>query len=735
MLLITLLMLIPTALAQPYQSYTYSYQGQAVESPHAYTPQAVWQGDTLGVGKFKDPSDLFVDDRGWIYIADSGNNRIVIFDENWQALGELSAFVRPDGAEDSLKKPCGVYVFDHTIYVADTDNARIVLFEEAGGEFAFRSIVPSPSTDMFASDFAYKPSNLAVDASGRMYVISQSTNLGVMAFNTDGEFESFLGAQKVQPNLLEMIKRAFATEEQLARSSRFVPTEYNNIALDEDGFLLVTSSAINSSSLASWIQSRSRDSLYAPVKRLSLSGEDVLKRTGFFPPAGDVDIVFGNGTNSNESNLYGPSMLVDVAPGEYGVYTVADGRRKKLFTYDEDGSLLYAFGGNGTQEGLFQSISAVDYHGTDLLVLDKTQARVTVFERTEYGDLIAEAIRLNDERQYDAAVEKWYDILLLNNNFDLAHVGIGQAMMRQEDYQQAMAYFKNAHDIENYSKAFKQYRKETWSDYILLIPVVAISVLFGISKLLGLAKKRNKKGLQGREKPRVSDQLVYLFRVIWHPFDGFYDIKRENRGGVAGATILLAALVLSFILKGLLTGYIFNDLDLEGYSFLAEIAYILIPFLLWCVSNWCLTSLMNGNGSFKDIYVMSCYALSPLILFNLLYAGASNFLALDQAQFLGFISAVGMLWAGFLLFCGTLTIHEYTFGKTVPKRRRAQGHRILHLLFGRLRRLGRRGRGHLPSGQRRAFPGQRQPDAPARICRGRRGQNHLRKRREHLCQL
>lgn len=659
MLLMTLLLLTSSVFALPYTSYTYSYQGEAVQSPHAFLPEKVLQGDTLGVGKFKDPSDLFVDEQNRIFIADSGNNRVVVFDPEWNKLAELGAFTNAEGAEDSLKNPCGVFVFGETIYVADTDNSRIVLFD---GNFAFQSIIPSPPMEMFTEGFAYKPSNLAVDASGRLYVISQSTNLGVMAFNTDGEFESFLGAQKVQPNPVEMFWRVFMTEEQIRRTAKFVPTEYNNIALDKDGFVFVTSSAINAGSLANWIQSRSRTSMYAPVKRLNPSGEDVLRRTGFFPPAGDVDIIFGNA--SYQANLLGPSTLVDVATTENGVYTVADSKRKKLFTYDDDGNLLYAFGGSGFQEGLFQSISALDYQGTSLLVLDKSQARITVFRRTAYGDLIDEAIRLHAERKYEAAVEKWYGILTLNNNYDLAYIGIGQSMMRQEKYAEAMAYFKNAHDIEDYSKAFKQYRKETWSDYLLLIPLAAAAVLFGISKLLGLAKKRNRKSLEGR-KARLSDQLVYVFHVIWHPFDGFYDIQREKRGGVAGATVLLAATILSFIVKSLLSGYIFNNLDISSYSFVAEIGYVLLPFLLWCVANWCLTSLMNGSGSFKDIYVMSAYALSPLIVFNLLYAGMSNFLTLDQAQFLSFVSIAGAVWVGFLLFCGTLTIHDYTFGKTV----------------------------------------------------------------------
>ena len=57
----------------------------------------------------------------------------------------------------------------------------------------------------------------------------------------------------------------------------------------------------------------------------------------------------------------------------------------------------------------------------------------------------------------------------MNGNYDLAYIGIGRSLLRQKKYHEAMEYFKLKLDDDNYSKAFKQYRKEWVEDHIVII--------------------------------------------------------------------------------------------------------------------------------------------------------------------------------------------------------------------------------------------------------------------------
>ena len=150
--------------------------------------------------------------------------------------------------------------------------------------------------------------------------------MGIMTMSEEGDFDGFLGAQKVVPNFFDLFWRNFMTEEQLKRTPQFVPTEYNNISMDEDGFAYVTTNTIDLWLQYSSLVSKSTASDYAPVKKLNPAGTDVLRRTGVYPPAGDLDI----------SKDAGPSSIIDVALGPDGVYTLLDSRQGRFFTYDAD---------------------------------------------------------------------------------------------------------------------------------------------------------------------------------------------------------------------------------------------------------------------------------------------------------------------------------------------------------------------------------------------------------------
>lgn len=62
----------------------------------------------------------------------------------------------------------------------------------------------APETDILPSDFQYKPIKVAADKAGRLFVVSQSFNMGLLEFDREGRFTQTLGAAKVQVTVFDL---------------------------------------------------------------------------------------------------------------------------------------------------------------------------------------------------------------------------------------------------------------------------------------------------------------------------------------------------------------------------------------------------------------------------------------------------------------------------------------------------------------------------------------------------
>jgi len=159
--------------------------------------------------------------------------------------------------------------------------------------------------------------------------------------------------------------------------------------------------------------------------------------------------------------------------------------------------------------------------------------------------------------------------------------------------------------------------------------------------------------------------MSYSFHLIFHPFDGFWDLKHEKKGSLKAAIAIIALLCLTFTLRRQFTGFLFNFNDLNELNVLSEALAVILPFFLWCVSNWCLTSLMEGEGSFKDIVITSAFALTPLIIVNIPLIVISNMITSQEGAFYRFFDVLAVLWSGGLLILGTMVVHQYTLTRTL----------------------------------------------------------------------
>ncbi len=646
---------LPLGASTPYATYTYSIDGFALMSPDAYVPDRQVDSSYMGVTPaISNPADLFVDDRDNVYIADAGNNRIVVLDRYYKLKFYIDEFINQNGIPDSLSTPSGVFVTDEYIYIADKDNNRIIMCNLDG---SYHKTIYEPEADVFPEGSVYKPEAIAVDEYGRIYVVSSTTYMGIIAINEDSIFQGFIGAQKVTIDPLTVIWRRFQTDAQRAQQQQYVSTEFNNITIDEDGFIYVTTSSIDATSQQSAIFSK--DGQYAPVKKLNTAGDDIMKRNGFFGPGGEVDV-----SQLSTSTITGASKIVDAAIGPENTWSIADQKRSKIYTYDEDGNLLFVFGDMGQQLGNIQSIRAITYFGSDILVLDNIGNNITVYRRTEYGDLLIEAIQNTNERNYDKTVDYWTEILKRNNNFDTAYIGIGKSLYRSAEYEESLEYYKAAYDTTNYSESFKEIRKEWISKYIILIPIFVIAVVVLISLFNKYAKKLNKKTQLKKGRKTFWEELVYANHLIFHPFDGFWDLKHEQRGSVRAALVWLVVAILTFYYQDVGTGYIFKPNS--GFSSIfVQLAAVAVPVLLWTVANWCLTTLFDGEGSLKDIFVATCYSLVPLPILIIPTVLFSNVALATEATVINLLTTIAFVWCGLLIFFGMMVTHDYTFSKNV----------------------------------------------------------------------
>ena len=498
-----------------------------------------------------------------------------------------------------------------------------------------------------------------MDQYGRLFVVSSTTYQGIIVINDDADFYGFIGAQKVSISALEIIWRKIQTDEQRSQSEQYVSTEFNNITIDENNFIYVTTSSIDEAKQQSAIRGKDKKSDYAPVKKLNASGADVMKRNGFYPPSGEI----GFSTLSTDT-IVGASKVIDCAVGPEGTWSIIDEKRSKVFTYDDNGNLLFIFGDVGIQTGNIGSVEAIVYQGSKILLLDKTNDNIVVYRRTEYGDLLLQAIQHDNERKYDMTIDDWTEVLKRNNNFDSAYIQIGKALYRQGKYEEAMEYYKAAYETENYSDAWKEIRKEWASKYFWTIPVVLVVVFVLLGKFFGYAAKVNTRAALKVGRKSLKEELLYAFHVIFHPFDGFWDLKHEKRGSMRSASVILITTILVYFYNSIGKGYIFSPYTSYSDIFGAVTA-VLAPLLLWVVANWCLTTLFEGEGSMRDIFIASCYCLTPLILLIFPSTLLSHVLAANESGILTLMSSFAYLWLGILLVLGMMVTHDYSVGKNL----------------------------------------------------------------------
>ena len=661
---------IPVGAYSSYQTYTYDIDGKPLSSPDAYTPlDQLIDSSIMGLSKsLSSVNDMIVDDDKNIYLADTGNNRIVILDPFFKFKFDISTF-NNNGIPDSLLEPKGVYPTEDRIYVCDTGNSRVVVFDKKG-EFLF--VIGAPQSNLFTSTDLYTPIAMVVSktATGdKLFIVSQDTTKGIIVMKDTGEFECFIGSQKVDISFWTWIWRKLQTDEQRSKSEDVISDPYINIAAT-DGDMLYAISKVQPTNIENVITSKSKTGDYAPIKLLNQKGDEIMRRNGFWPPVGEIDYKKVVADKDYEivdidEVLGAPSTLVDVAAGPQKTWSTVDQARSRIYTYDYDGNLLFAFGDKGFQIGNMQRIVALAYQDEEtLLVFDGETNKITIFKITDYGRILMQALQHQNEYKYDLAVSDWREILKRNTNFDAAYIGIGTALARQGKYEEAIDYYKSAYDTTNYSAAYTIVRKNFIEKWVFLMVVVALAFIFATVKFFSYAGKVNKAATTAGGKRTFKEELLFGTHVIFHPFDGFWDLKYEKRGSVRASIVFIVITVLSFFFQSLAQGYLFNTRGTYSTIF-DQVISVLLPLFLFVIANWCVTTLFDGEGSFKDIFKAVSYSLVPIPGIIVLTTIASNWVTSNEKDIVTLISTISFVWMGMLVVFGVMTTHRYSLGKNI----------------------------------------------------------------------
>ncbi len=603
------------------------------------------------------PQDLFINKQGYLFIVDTGNNRVIKLD------GEGNVCAVFDNAEHgAFKNPQGIFVDDAgNMYVGDTDNGRIVHLDSEG---AFVEELGRPSE--LPEDVNYLPGKLVISSTGIIYVVHGQNILTIDSTNT---FRGYFGQAEISFDMTEALIRLFASEEQKATRSKRLAASYNNIAIDE----------------SDRIYAATQDSTLGELKRLNSVGVNTYRETGstgafrlnwkqlflsdrYVVSSGTA--FYGDHTDDSGNSI--TPKFSDIAYDSEGLMYALEQVTCRVFVYDDEGILLGTFSGRGIQKGKFYNPTslAVAQNGT-VYVLDDYLSNLQSFKPTRFKTNISDALASFYNGRYDEAFEFWNEVLSVNEHYTTALNGIAKCYEKQGEYLKAMEHFKNADNVAGYSKAFSEYSHDYFRSHFLLC--VGLGVLFFclfaglIIWLLKLSRKViSLHDTRSPERFRLPRQFQMIAGTLFHPCDTFDNVRymRGNISWIPALTIPLVAVAVRFIYMHIVH-YPLADVDVRQASYLLETVKILLPFVTFIISAYAVTAIMGGEVKFQELYFAGALCFAPTIFLMLPIGAFSNILSSELSGFYTVLRNAVRLWQYFLFFNTIRVTNRFTVKKTV----------------------------------------------------------------------
>lgn len=616
----------------PNDSYTY-WKGtgspKAVYTRPMYTVREVITARTTGTTAFEQLTDVCADPWGRLYLLDGKASRLVITDSEHKFLREITS-INLGGKETDFTGAKGVYVHSNgDIYLSDTNNQRVLVMDEHGKTL---DVFLKPDSVLIPEEYQFKPLKVEVDSKGYTYILSDGSYYGAMLYAPDKTFMGFYGANSVRNGLLGTLEnlwnRIFMNNIKRAQINSRLPYCFSDISIDSEGFVYT----------ATGFTDKTQQS--EQLRRLNPGlGKNILPVVNFADA--------GHNTSFLPMGILYQDMTGIAVDGD-GFFFGLDSVYGKVFIYHKDNGLLSVFGGGmkkGSQVGSFQLGSAIAVSGTDILICDSVKNTITIFKETEYGTLVRLACKTRAESD-------WAAVLALDKNCQQAYSGIARTSLERGDTHAALEYAHQGFDREIYALAFKEVRHDFLSKYFLPLFLGAILLIGAILTAVMLSMRRKVSVIK-------NPCLKLMVSVPFHPVDSFTDLKEKNLGSVKLSTLLLLTFYILSISEVLLGGFLFTYLDTSGFNSLLVLVRSVGLVVLWTVINWAVCSLFEGKGRLNEIFTVACYSLIPMMAGQILYIVLSNIMLPAEAEFLGILKMVTLLYTLLLITIGTVKIHDF----------------------------------------------------------------------------
>ncbi|MCL2407858.1 MAG: hypothetical protein FWC95_08015 [Defluviitaleaceae bacterium] len=660
-----------SALSMELTSFTYNRVGRgrvsfmAYVSPNPYrfvrsvTADDLRFEDGTGVQSLALISYLFVtDDR--IFVANG--EHIIVTDHDFNPLYHITGmYYNGEWQEFSgtTHHFGGIFVTENgDIFATQTGVGRTIHWDS---DFNVIRVLGRPANmPPMVAHIEWAPWRIVVDRFDRIYIVARNITEGIIELHPDGSFSRFFGQVPVVFTLRDAIAQRFQSRQQRAAARRHVPTTFLAMALDNDGFFYT----VNASMAGDARQ----------LRKINTRGTDVLRPmatpTGDVFPQGDFNInTFARGSGASVGTGHSSFIAVDV--NDFGVFIALDETRNRIFAYDSEGYMLFAFGAQGRADGNFMNPWDIAFLGDNqLIVTDRTKRSIEIFELTSYGEAIFSAIYLQHNFQFDAARDMWERVLAYNQNFHYAYIGIGMSQLRAREFDAAMESFRRGQSVHYFSRAFAEVRNDFFNEYFLIVAGIVIAFpAYKITRRFFWKKKPKTDKRETWYSKLKENFITFPFYIIRRPFKAFEEIKLYDKGKFSvvvtifialGIQSLLTAQFLGFVARGYYVGHAVTPVNVLGV-----ILFAMIPVLLFCVANWSVTTLTNGNGKFKHIVYVYAYALYPQILLNIIGLILTNFLTETEIVFATFLMTAGTVMTFFYLFLGIIVVHEYTLFRAI----------------------------------------------------------------------
>ncbi len=648
--------------SEPYQSYTY-WTGIHESTPSSlkslYEYKTSVTGADLGIGNFADPQDAFVDKDGYIFIADSGNSRIVVLDSNFK-LSRIIKDLSYNGEPLDFTGFMGVYVRNDNkdIYICDTENARIIVLDYNG---AVKTVLSGPDSDIVPDTFLYRPSRVVIDSDGITYVVSDGSYYGAVMYDQKGEFSGFYGANTVKGTLLtalnKLVSLIFRNDVKQANKEQSLPYQFNDITIDKNNFIYTATGATSS-----WVSTTGQ------IRKLSPGGSNILKNKSRKIVTASDSFDFADGASvryADKSGMYGyrVSDLRSLSVDDDGYAYAICRNYGHIFIYDEGCRLLGVVGGGtqvGYQQGTFVAPTSIKFNKDthDLIIADKLGNRVSVFYETEFGAAVKAAQKLTNAGAYAESKEYWEKVISIDRGCQLAYAGLSKAAYMAGENEAAMEYAKNAYDQDAYASAFEEVRNDylsknfIWMFVILLVAAAGLVFFFVYSNKHKLVLIKN-------EKVRT------MFGCMIHPFDACKQIKYHNGGSVILAAIVTVLFYIATVVSDINGGFAFVIFNKSNYNAIFKLLTTIGFILLMTITNWGMATLFEGKGSIKEVFTVIAYSYVPQIIYLVLFTILSNVLTPEEELVISAVYYIFMALSYIILCVGMMTVHEIGFVKFI----------------------------------------------------------------------